>query len=46
VQADVRVVAGAERVDEVTRMLGGEDAPPPARRHAEELLRKAKQRGG
>jgi DNA repair protein RecN (Recombination protein N) len=44
VQADVRPVSGAERVDEVTRMLGGEDAPAVARKHAEELLRRAKKR--
>jgi len=45
VQADVREATGADRVDEVTRMLGGEDAPPLARRHARELL-KPKKRGG
>ncbi|MGD0484540.1 MAG: DNA repair protein RecN [Gemmatimonadales bacterium] len=46
VQADVRRVSGAERVDEVTRMLGGEDAPAVARKHAEALLRKARQGDG
>jgi DNA repair ATPase RecN len=40
----VRASEGADRVEEVTRMLGGEDAPPPARRHAEELL-KGRRRG-
>ncbi len=45
VQTDVRSVAGADRVEEVTRMLGGEDAPPQARRHAEELLRVKKRDG-
>ena len=40
VQADVRVATGADRVEEVTKMLGGEDAPAPARKHAEELLKK------
>ena len=40
VQADVRAVAGNDRVDEVTRMLGGESAPPVARKHAAELLKK------
>jgi DNA repair protein RecN (Recombination protein N) len=44
VQADVRASDGADRVEEVTRMLGGDDAPPPARRHAEELL-KGRRRG-
>jgi len=38
VQADVRVVTGPGRVEEVTRMLGGESAPAAARRHAKELL--------
>jgi len=46
VQADVRAVSGAERVEEVTRMLGGERAPAAARHHAEELLRKSKRRDG
>jgi len=44
VQADVRAATGADRVEEVTRMLGGEDAPPPARKHAEELLKKRRER--
>lgn len=44
VQADVRSVAGDERVDEITRMLGGEGATAAARKHAEELLRKTRQR--
>lgn len=32
-------VEGAERVDELVRMLGGGQSTPAARRHAEELLR-------
>ena len=39
VQADVRSVEGAERVEEVTRMLGGAAGKGAARKHAEELLR-------
>mgnify|MGYP001566701616 FL=1 len=46
VQADVRTVSGAERIEEVTRMLGGESAPAVARKHAEELLRKGRKRNG
>ncbi len=34
----VQPVAGAERVEELVRMLGGGPATPAARRHAEELL--------
>jgi DNA repair protein RecN (Recombination protein N) len=37
--ADVRVVNGEERVDEIARMLGGA-GDPVARRHAAELLKK------
>jgi DNA repair protein RecN (Recombination protein N) len=40
-QTDVRVVEGAERVEEIARMLGGDTSPTTARRHAEELLRRA-----
>jgi DNA repair protein RecN (Recombination protein N) len=39
VQADVRRVEGAERVDELTRMLGGAEGAKAARKHAEELLK-------
>ena len=44
VQADVRPVAGEERAEEVTRMLGGEAGKGAAKRHAEELLGKTKKR--
>jgi len=37
--ADVRVVNGEERVEEIARMLGGA-GDPVARRHAKELLKK------
>ena len=40
-QTDVRVVTGPERVEEVARMLGGDTSPATARRHAEELLKRA-----
>jgi len=40
-QTDVRVVEGAERVEEIARMLGGDSSPATARRHAEELLKRA-----
>jgi len=40
-QTDVRVVTGGERVEEVARMLGGDTSPATARRHAEELLKRA-----
>jgi DNA repair protein RecN (Recombination protein N) len=40
-EADVRCVAGEERVEEIARMLGGEASPETARRHAAELLKKA-----
>lgn len=36
--ADVRVVAGDERVAEVARMLGGDSESPVSRAHARELL--------
>lgn len=39
-QTDVRVVEGAERVEEIARMLGGDASPVTARRHAEQLLRR------
>jgi DNA repair protein RecN (Recombination protein N) len=39
--ADARVVRGAERVEEVARMLGGDASPETARRHAAQLLKKA-----
>ncbi len=38
-QTDVRVVEGAERVEEIARMLGGDTSPTTARRHAAELLK-------
>jgi DNA repair protein RecN (Recombination protein N) len=41
-EADVRVVEGAERVEEIARMLGGEASPETARKHAAELLRRAR----
>lgn len=37
--ADVAVVAGGERVEEIARMLGGDPASRVGREHAEELLR-------
>ena len=40
-QTDVKVVEGGERVDEIARMLGGDSSPATARRHAEELLKRA-----
>jgi DNA repair protein RecN (Recombination protein N) len=40
-QTDVRVVEGVERVEEIARMLGGDTSPTTARRHAEELLKRA-----
>ena len=40
-QTDVRVVEGGDRVEEVARMLGGDASPTTARRHAEELLKRA-----
>jgi DNA repair protein RecN (Recombination protein N) len=39
--ADARVVNGAERVEEVARMLGGETSPETARRHAVQLLKRS-----
>ncbi len=39
-QTDVRVVEGAERVEEIARMLGGDASPATARRHAAELLKR------
>jgi DNA repair protein RecN (Recombination protein N) len=38
-RATVTRLAGAERVDEIARMLGGEPPSETARRHARELLR-------
>ncbi len=40
-ETDVRIVAGAERVEEIAKMLGGETSPETARKHARELLRKS-----
>jgi len=40
-QTDVRVVEGAERVEEIARMLGGDASPETARKHATELLKRA-----
>ncbi|HXY69229.1 MAG TPA: DNA repair protein RecN [Gemmatimonadales bacterium] len=40
-QTDVRVVEGAERVEEIARMLGSDASPETARRHATELLKRA-----
>ena len=37
--ADVAVVAGGERVEEIARMLGGDPGSRVGREHAEELLR-------
>ncbi|HEX6251414.1 MAG TPA: DNA repair protein RecN [Gemmatimonadaceae bacterium] len=37
--ADVAVVAGGDRVEEIARMLGGDPASRVGREHAEELLR-------
>ena len=39
--ADVRVVAGEARVEEVARMLGGDPESPVSRAHARELLEDA-----
>ncbi len=39
-QADVRSVAGDERVEEIARMLGADASPATARRHARELLKR------
>jgi DNA repair protein RecN (Recombination protein N) len=39
--ADARVVEGAERIEEIARMLGGETSPETARRHAAQLLKKS-----
>ena len=46
VQADVRAVEGVERVEEVARMLGSATTAGVARRHAEELVRKSRQKTG
>ena len=40
-QTDVRVVDGGERVEEIARMLGADTSPTTAKRHAEELLKRA-----
>ena len=40
-QADVRVVDGDERVEEIARMLGADMSPGTARQHAAELLRRS-----
>jgi len=40
-RTDVRPVEGAERVEEIARMLGGDTAIATARKHAEELLKRA-----
>jgi DNA repair protein RecN (Recombination protein N) len=37
-ETDVRVIEGAERIDEVARMLSGDPTRTGARRHAKELL--------
>jgi DNA repair protein RecN (Recombination protein N) len=37
----VRSLAGRERVDEIARMLGGEEAAAAARDHAEAMLSEA-----
>jgi DNA repair protein RecN (Recombination protein N) len=35
---DVRSLSGAERVEEIARMLGGDPDSPTSRKHAEEML--------
>ena len=42
---DVTVLEGDERVDEIARMLGGENATSVVLRHAQELLDAARGKG-
>ena len=40
-ETDVRLLAAAERRDEIARMLGGAKITAPTRAHAESMLRSA-----